>query len=252
MTNVNHHSAGILPLAQIKEELYFLLEHKDPQYKSPFFDGALNFLGGNWSKGVNPDNSPKELLEREIDEEFWKRYESPESLNTLLGQDFIQEHEEVQCRYDPKTIQRIQQIPGMILPNAEHCADYLVRVFPPITRDELQYLSSIFVAYLSESETDQLQTLILKLDGKLTTDNLKRGSKIGFVSQHDIEHRKYKFAWGYDHTVEDLSRTNCLPTKFYLPQSCHHVKIEPVVVTAVKPEFKDFEAAGFDYKEKKF
>jgi len=70
MTELNHHSTGLLPYhINSQGSLEFVLEQKDPDFKKPYFDNGLNFLGGNWMKKDHEDKSPKETLIREIKEE---------------------------------------------------------------------------------------------------------------------------------------------------------------------------------------
>ncbi len=214
MHTVNHHSAGVLPFfVHPKDGLTFILEQKDAKYKAPFFDNGLNFAGGNREKGVHDDFSPEDTARREISEEFWKAYEAPESLNDLLGEKFIASEPDVVKKYDSGSIARIKQVVPVFLDGMKHAADYLMTVHPPITRDPLKYGSTIFTKQLSEGEFGSLVDLIVEFDGKLTTDNLKWGSKIVAVSLKEINAKNLKFSWGYCQVMNDLLISGKLPVQ---------------------------------------
>ncbi len=257
----NHHSAGLLPyFVHPKGGLTFILEQKDPKYKSPFFDSGLNFEGGNCEKGLHPDKNPKETLVREVSEEFWAQYEAPESLNTLLGQEFITREPDVVKKYDERNVRRIQQAVPLLTEGMEYVISYRVSVNPPITKTPLQYASSIFAKQLSEGEFSQLEAMIKEFDGRLTTDNLKWGGRIVAVSLSEINNKNMKFSWGYDHIVNDmLPRLKILRQPHGVLRTMSDlVKIEVMqylesirIPFDTGPTYEDTEKSGYQYLDKK-
>jgi hypothetical protein len=209
---LNHHSAAVIPFfLGDKGDIHFVFEQKDPAYKKPFFDGALNGEGGNFEKGVHTDKSPEMTLMREVREEFWDAYEAPESLNALLGQEFLTREPQVAVKYDDKSVKRLKGAMILLTERMKYSESYIMTVQPPITKTELKYGSSIFVKQLSKEERSELEAMIKDFDGKLTTDNLKWGSKIGIFSLKDINEKNMKFSWGYCGVINMLLRREYLP-----------------------------------------
>ncbi len=258
--NFNHHSASVLPFhLDLEGKLHFVMEQKDSGYKAPFFDNGLNFLGGNWEKGIHSDKSPVETVDREINEEFWEKYEAPESLNALLGQEFLAREPQVAALYGASDVQRIKQVVPLFLSGMKHAGDYAVTVNPPITKTPLIYGSTIFVKSLSADELKNIEQILKEFDGKLTTDNLKWGSRIVSVSLADINQKGRKFSWGY------CSVVNALLANGYLPKQPNGV-LRPLSLIGVSPlncppeverteagcpTYAGFEKAGCSYSEKK-
>jgi len=261
---LNHHSAAIIPFfIDDKGDLHFVFEHKDPGYKKPFFDDGLNGEGGNYEKGVHKDASPKVTVVREVSEEFWAAYEAPESLNALLGQEFIAREPQVVAKYDDKSVKRLKQAVPILTAGMKYAGSYIMTVQPPITKTELRYGSSIFVKELSKDESGELEAMVKEFDGKLTTDNLKWGSKISVVSLRQINERNMKFAWGYCSVVNSLLRNECLPRQpvgVIRPLSLVQVADMPHLDAAPGlrdansvPTYESFENANYAYfvKQKK-
>jgi len=258
---LNHHSAGLLPFhVDLEGKVHLILEEKDKGYKSPFFDNGLNFLGGNWEKGVHPDASTRELLSREIEEEFWIKFEPTESLNALLGQEFLEREPEVAAKYDNASVQKIRQISAIIRSDIRLTGSYVMTVQPPITKSELVYGSTIFTTCLSAENFMHIENVLKEFDGKVTTDNLKWGSRIVSTTLQEINLHNRKFAWGYCHVVNELVSSgydffkpgvirplrlmHLSPMKYRPAEESSEAKIE------AGPAFKDFEAAGYKYLEK--
>lgn len=214
MTTLKHHCATILPFYRKNGDLYFLLEQKDPKFRQPYFENGLNFLGGNWIK--DKDNSPLDILAREISEEFYLTSEPEESLNALLGQEFLKDENKralVVASHTPEKLSRVQQLGGSLLTQVSYAMSFVVTVRPPISKnDDLNYGASIFLKELSENEFNGLEKLLKEFDGKISTDNLKFGGKTVLVSLDDINTNNRKFSWGYDHIVNSLADNGYLPS----------------------------------------
>jgi len=262
LITLNHHSAAVLPFhVDLEDTVHLILEEKDRQYRPPFFDGGLNFLGGNWEKGVNHDKTPRELIRREIDEEFWSKFEATESLNTLLGQKFLDHEPEVFARYDQGRIQKIKQIGVIITANMQYVGDYVIRVQPPITNAELSYGSTIFTTSLDAEKFKTVESILREFDGKVTTDNLKYGSRVVSVTLKEINQRNSKFSWHYGNIVNELISSGY---SFLKPgvirtlnlvhvSKMRHLPPECSLDTKIKegPTFEELESAGYKFAEKK-
>jgi hypothetical protein len=201
---LNHHSAAVLPFHFGENGLTFVLEQKDPKFKPPYFDNAFCFLGGNWQKGEHTDSSPIQTLSREVREEFWQQYEAPESLNALLGEEFLQREPDVIARYSSQEVNRIKEMSNLLLTGARHVVDYVFTINPPIMKTPLVAGSSIFLKELTREELQTIEGLVLEFQGRLTTDNLRRGSQTAVTSLDKINARASKFAYQYDHILKDL------------------------------------------------
>ena len=261
---LNHHAASLLSYyIDPKGVLHFILEQKDPDYKPPFFDKGLNFIGGNWQKGVNDDASPEELVQREIEEEFWKKYEAPESLNELLGQEFLKREPEIIVKYDYESVQRIKSVGKILGDGASYTKDYIVKIYPPITKDVLTYGLTAFTNQLSKGEFETIETIIDEFDGKLITDNIKWGSKIVSVTLDEINGNNKKFAWGYGHILNDLISSELNKTTGVIksvgvirPLKRELIKVKkinyPIGAETTEsgcPTFKGLESIGFVYNK---
>lgn len=205
---LNHHSASILPYICLDGELHFILEKKSADYKPPFFDNALNFLGGNW----NPeDKSPEDTLEREVLEEFWSLHEGDESLNELLGQKFLPVEAEVDVRLPKEIVGVLRELGPRLLAGHERAGQYIMSLRPPIVNENLAYSATIFMKALSVEDYAHFKIMIELFSGRLTTDNWKRGSSVVDVSLKDINKNNLKFAWGYDKVINELLKAGKLP-----------------------------------------
>jgi len=250
---LNHHAASLLSYyVDLEGGLHFILEQKDPDYKAPYFDNGLNFIGGNWKKGVNNDKSPEELVHREIQEEFWDKYEAPESLNKLLGEEFLKKEPEIIVKYDNNSVQRIKSVGEILDKGARYKTDYIVKISPPITKDVLTYGLTAFTNKLSKEEFETIETIIDDFDGKLITDNLKWGSKIVSVSLDEINKQNKKFAWGYGHVLNNLIKLYINPGSVGVIRPLNLVEVEEIkypdkTIRIVCPTFNDFESMGYEY-----
>jgi len=252
-TLLNHHAASLLTYyIDLKGVLHFILEQKDPDYKAPYFDNGLNFIGGNWKKGVNDDTSPVGLVRRELREEFWDKYEAPESLNELLGEEFLKREPEIIVKYDYESVQRIKSVGKILEKDAKYTTDYIVKIPPPITKDVLTYGLTAFTNKLSKEEFETIETIIDDFDGKLITDNLKWGSKIVSVSLDEINKQNKKFAWGYGHVLNNLIKLYINPGSVGVIRPLNLVEVEEIkypdkTIRIVCPTFNDFESMGYEY-----
>ena len=177
---LNHHSAVVLPyFINEKGQPVYIFERKSPEFKKPFFDGGLNFLGGNWQKGVNKDKSPRGLLYRELNEEFWNIEEPEESLNDLLGQIFVDESSKpLKMKYsDEEYLKEIQEVGNFFKENPDYVQTSVLSVMPPLTNFPLVLANSVFSKELSPSQVKKFKSLLDKFNGKLTTDNLQWGGE---------------------------------------------------------------------------
>ncbi len=225
---INHHSVSIIPYhIDLENNLHFILEQKDSNYKAPYFNNGLNFIGGNWQKGVHSEKSPKETLEREINEEFWNQYEAPESLNDILREEFLKTRYEIMAKYNIQSIEQIKVIGQILLDEAQHLDDYMITVPPPIMNDELIYLSSIFSKKLSLDEFQTINEVLNEFEGVVTTDNLKWNSKVVSVSLDDINSQGMKFAWGYDKIINQL-KSHIPPIKEGIIMPSELINIEKI------------------------
>ena len=216
---LNHHSAAVLPYYfNNSGMLSFFLERKSADLRPPYFNNGLNFFGGN---GVKDDLSPFNLAKREVGEEFHRLDERPESLNEIVGQEFSRESQEKQRElvdklktwYSLEKIGEIRILVPLLLEGAEFASHYVVMVNPPIMKTPLTYASTIFTKELSRDEAERIQDLVGKYNGRLTTDNVLRGSRSEFITLDQINTRGDKFAWGYCQKLDHLLREGYLPQK---------------------------------------
>ena len=252
---LNHHAASLLSYYVDPEKgLHFILEQKDPDYKPPFFDNGLNFIGGNWKKGFNIDKSPEELAHREINEEFWDKYEAPESLNELLGEKFLKREPGVIVKYNNESVQRIKSVGKILDEGASYTTDYIVKIYPPITKNVLTYGLTAFTKKLSKEEFETIETVIDEFDGKLITDNLKWGSKIVSVSLDEINKQNKEFAWGYGIILNDLIKSDIDTSSTGVIRPLNLIKVKKIKYPAEAertksgcPTFNGFESIGYEY-----
>jgi len=254
-TKLKFHSAMLVAYYLEKDRLHLIFEQKDPNYKRPYFDSGLNFLGGNYEKGKHDHSSPYETLLEEIREEFHSMPEKPESLNELLGEKFIEKEPDLVAKYDHKTTERIREMGNILTKNVHPIKDfYIVEIHPPITKDVLTYGSSMFNRELNGNEFKHIKELIDEFDGKLTTDNLKWKSKIVTVP-FDYITKKNKFAWESAHVLVDLlgSELPAQPTdQIRLLDEVKLIKkVYPPTAEIDKfrcPTFTGFESLGYNYE----
>ena len=248
---LNHHAASLLSYYIDPEGvLHFILEQKDPGYKPPYFDEGLNFIGGNWKKGVNKDKSPKELVHRETKEEFWMIEEPLEYLNELLGEEFLKREVKGGSKYDDKSLKKISSVGEILKDGARYTKDYIVKISPPITKGILTYGLTAFTNKLSKEQFETIETIIDDFKGKLITDNLKYDSKIVSVTLDEINGDNKKFAWGYGIILNDLIKSdiNTNSTGVIRPLNLIEVeKIEYPIKRNKCPSFNDFESMGYEY-----
>lgn len=203
---LNHHSASILPFfADDKGKLFFLLEQKDPSFNPPYFNNGLSFIGGNYQPGDFPDLSPVDTLKREVLEEYWIATEADESLQNLLGETFTIKKPNVEASYKEDQLDKIRQGARILLQSVMYAADFVMRISPPITNEDLFYGLTTFTRKFDSESFNYWRNLLEEFDGKLTTDNLRWNSRIVFKSIDEIVNDdEIKFAYGYDHVLDAL------------------------------------------------
>jgi len=257
---LNHHAGVVLPYYADEEGiLHFIMEEKSEDYKPPYFDNGLNFIGGNW---MAQDNSPRGTIDREVKEEFRRTPEALESLNSLLGgEKFLEREAEVQSHEDVAAVENIQHFGETISKMMRHCADYVVEVHPPIRKEVLRYGVSVFLKKLREYESDWMGEILAEYGGKLTTDNINRGSRIVSVTLDDINSQNKKFAWGYDIILNRVlfGDGGFLIGRNYEPgviRTLSLVSVSPMELPKKKdsnpdegPSYEEIEAAGYSYKK---
>jgi hypothetical protein len=256
---LNHHSATVLPFHVDERGVFHgIFERKSADYRPPFFDNALNFIGGNSQVG---DASPRAVKTRELEEEFWQIYEPEESLNKMLGQEFINEKPHVVAVYDPAAIRTLQHLGDLLHKDAQHAGDYFVRTVSPITKGELIYAGTVFVKQLQTPEFREARDIIVnEFVGRVTTDNVRRGSLTEVLSRDEINLGNRKFSWGYDIVTNQLMRTGVIPQQEYgvlrsmavLVDDLESKPIAPIEVVWTpggERGFSDFVAMGHTYKD---
>lgn len=258
-TILNHHGAiGINYHIDDAGITHIIFEQTDETYNPPYFDESLKCLGGNWEKGANySDKSPEDTYYREIREEFWEKKEEQESSGGFYNQNFINKKNPSNTKYNKRAIDDIKQIPKILLENVEHCADYVVTLQPPITKDTLKHGLTVFQRELDESEFNKITKIIDEYNGALTTDNLKWGSKIVCMTIDEINEYKIKTAGGQNLIINNLITSKILPDN-------EKINIRPNVknlinISRIKypsdgeltesgcPTFKGFEDMGYRY-----
>jgi hypothetical protein len=248
MELLNHHSAAVLPYCIKNGTHYFIFEQKDSKYKIPYFNRGFNFLGGNWKKGIDRDNGPQEVVEREIREEFFACGQRAENLNSLLGQNFIQH---IQNDYENNLpLSDVREVSKILSRNLEHVLDLIVTVKPPITKSPLVYGSSIFLRKLDQDGFDFISNLLMKCNGKITTDNLEYGSSTIIKTLDEINDENSKFSWGYDKVLNYLMP--CLDSPLRVIRTLDLVDIRLLdnsleAKSSKIQSFADVENAGYSY-----
>ncbi|MBW2970471.1 hypothetical protein KY319_05090 [Candidatus Woesearchaeota archaeon] len=207
MTILNHHSASLLPYICLDDAVHLILEKKSFDYKVPFFDGALNFIGGNW---LSEDNSPEDTVRREVLEEFWSLDEEYEPLNALLRQKFLPVEARVDVRLPSEIVGVFKELGPRLLKKFDYAGDFKVGVYSPVADPAIFYGASVFANHMSLEDYAHLKMLIEVFSGRLTTDNWKHGSSIVDVTLKEINEKNMKFAWGYDKIINSLLRSGKL------------------------------------------
>lgn len=252
--SINFHASSVLPyFIDNFGKIFFVLEQKDSNYIHPYFNNALNFIGGNFQKGINKDISPEETLDRELKEEFWVIEEEDESLNTILGEDSENNNKlnnDVLNNetYDPIEITRINEIAEILIKEKQNFSCYLISTNPPLTQKPLTYLSSPFLRKLSESEFKTMKNLIKFFNGKLTPDNLKWGSKIIIISLDEIVSKKPIFSWTYDQILKHLIKNYFKIDEEISIKNHDLINIKKQINDPPKTYY-DFEKQGFIYNK---
>ena len=196
-TVFNHQAAALLPYYIQGEEVYFVFEEKSADYNPPFFDLALNCLGGN---GIDGNEGSGQIVKREVGEEFFLRIEDADDVNKILGQKFLMGKGKEGCEVG---VEAVREVGRLLLKNIKHFADYEVGIVPPVLEKKVVYGCSLFLRELDKKDFLFVKGVIGKLDGKLTTDNIKYGSRIVAISLDEINKGK-KFAWAYGYILRDF------------------------------------------------
>jgi len=259
---LNHHAGAVLAYHNNPEKgLVFVLEQKDPDFRPPFFDNGLCFLGGNWQRGVHKDSSPRETMSREVREEFWEIYEAPESLNSILGQEFLTREPDIVARYSEREIQRIREVGRILINGTTYAADYVLSFFPPLFKAALTCGCTIFTKPLSGEELMTIEGVVQEFDGRLTTDNLKYKSSTVVVSLREINLRNIKFAYQYDHVLNDLldhELSSMTEQRIVRTLSPHLTKVQrftypkgfQVKDPSNGPTYDELQSAGLEYLQR--
>ncbi len=254
---LNHHSGSVIPYCEIGREVFLIFEQKSPDFNPPWFDNGLCLLGGNWQKGTFKDTSPDETLKRELEEELWGRYEAPEDLTKLLGQQIVERKPRVTERYGPKDIQKIREVAEIILGESRRVDDCIVHMFPPAYKRDLVQGASFFVAPLSEGQFRTIESILQEYEGVLTTDNLRFDGKTAITTMDKINKTAHKFAYGNDNVMNHLIDIEAVPIKTRVKRTIGDL----VQVTSMNysgkakmravgkfPTYAEFERLGFEYK----
>ena len=139
--------------------------------------------------------------------------------------------------------------------------NFQLHIFPPITEPYLTCGVTIFTKELSREESEEFVRLAADLNCKITPDNLKWGSATVYTSLPEINQENFKFAWGYDHTINMLLNDDKLPQqnlRVIRSLSCSLVKIGTLpdidnverTLSGVRT-YKGFEQSGLEYSVKK-
>lgn len=244
MTLVNHHCTRVLPFHPRTDGATFILERKDPHFKEPFFDSGFCYLGGNSQPG---DASSKSILERELQEELWMRFEGPESYNDLLGEDFIDAHPGVIVEYSPRQIIRIKELHDLIGRDMTHVGTYLGTIHPPIVKEKVLYTGSVFAVELTLQRLCDIQRILAEFHNRITPDNLKWGSTVESVSLDRLVSEK--FAWEFPYITRDLMERNIIPkAPLRQQESMKYIESRRIPLEVEDPTKADFENLGFTYE----
>jgi hypothetical protein len=256
MIELNHHSACVLPWYQTESDIWVMVEQKDAGFRHPYFDNGLNFLGGNWKKGQDSDESPLDLAIREIGEEFWLTADAHESTNALLGQEFLKGDQSDTGAHDEKPEDRIKDLGRMLQQGLSSGGNYIVTVSPPIADPRVVYANSVFLRQLSTKEYLDARRIVDGFYGKITTDNHRRDNKTVFVALDQINGENMKFAWGYGKILNEIIRAGYLPVTESIIRPLAQIGVEQMLLpggVSKRPSgiltFDGVEKAGYSYRE---
>ncbi len=184
MTQVSHHSSVVI--MHDENQGRFLLGRYDDTYPRTSQRGRVKPVGGNYSPR-RPTSSPKELLDRELNEEFsiHEKDHSTEDLEHILGASFVGPAK--RSLFAPESdIRRLLEI-GL---SAEPHQDFIAE-FPSLDdRPAFSYVESVFVSTIPIDFMDILE------------DHLRNGRSIRnegdtvIVNIGNLLSGKILFAWG--------------------------------------------------------
>ena len=249
MKAFRNHGCQILPYFESAEDIHFFFEQKDPKYNAPFFNDGLSFLGGAWALGIDTDTTVADVVQREVDEEYWKRNDHQISMGEHFSSDCIADAK----TYDEPTQKLISQIIPLFTDGMLHAADYTRLIRPPVVKQEIFGIATVYIKQVDSSAAAYIQELIRAHNGLLSTDNLTHGSHTACVSLSQINERNHKFAWGYDKILSDLVR-NTFQRPIGVLRSLDSIAIEPIslpkTLIAKNLPFKDLMSHGFKYEDR--
>ncbi len=190
MTQVSHHSSVVI--IHDENQVRFLLGKYDDTYPRASQRGKVKTVGGNYSP-KRPTNSPKELLDQELNEEFSIHEEkgNTEDLEHILGADFVGPAK--RTLFAPESdIRRLLDL-GLL---AQSYQDFIAE-FPSLDgKPAFSYVESVFVSTVPNDFMDVLE------------DHLRNGRSIRnegdtvIVNIDDLLSGKILFAWGSGKMVE--------------------------------------------------
>ena len=260
--NLKTHAGVVLPYhVDGNRDLHFVFERKDPGFKIPFFDNGLNFLGGNYQKGGKyTDASPEDTAVREIREEFGILEEDiDESYEKLTGQSF-ESWQRTQQTSENLRLDITKRFGNILSNDLKYVgADFIASIHSPLVKTDFQYAIAVFLRSLSQEEFGFISSNIADLEGRVTTDNLKWGSRTEVIPYSRINQTPEKFSWGYDQIMNYLIERSLLPLAsgslpVIRPLSRSFLEVNPMeyssdIERTAKgvPTFRGFEQEGYNY-----
>ncbi len=200
---LNHHSSQIYPYYQHSlNELILILEQKDAGFMPQAgFQSGENALGGNYDPSKNSEDlSPVDTLDRELREEFWMSEEPADSLAELLGANIAGTEGSVKTNLpDKATIHKIRAMGELLRSGPEYVGSVKTNFpddFLKKGRPALNVGQSLFTKRLTHGEFIFIQELIGDLNGKLTPDNYRFGSRVSIISPQEIDGTNIRSAYG--------------------------------------------------------
>lgn len=243
-----NHACSVLPYYKEKGLIHMIFEKKDSEFIPPYFNDGLCFLGGNWEKGIDTeDNSPKDTLIRELNEEFLNMDKKEEPLGRILNQDVDVKKGEGSKEFS--ALEGSYFIVNSLSENLNDCVSYIVEVNPPVLKEKLISGFSVFPKELSKGDFEKIKKIIDASNGIITTDNEIYGSKTVHTSIDEINSKNFKFVWGYDHILGHLFNNN-LMIKKDIVRPLKHSSATFIPGVPENPTYADFEKLGFEYLKK--
>jgi hypothetical protein len=211
---LHYHTGVILPFHNTGEITWFLHEVKDPEFRGGLYGDGRNFLGGNFLKGVNTDSSPSDVAVREVQEEFWCKFEAPESLDQLLGARDPDDHTDlVDFPYDPSLLSKVQHVGSMLTEGLVYAGDYIATHSGPVVpKGDVIHGLTVFLRQLDETEFLLIKNALDDTNGRITTDNVRWNSSVVFDSVERMNAGDNIYSWGYGRFTNELLASGVLPS----------------------------------------